>query len=148
MKKVITTSLLYLFLCSCDIPEKGKQKEQRKLYIFSHYDACININWYCYSTIGGFSVSLVDFVDKKTNSLYTIRSFYLSDVDVYGDTLKLELWSKDTSGLTLSGIPCFKFIVIDTNGDQNKNGIEARISRMIDAKIDYTRPHTYKSKVK
>jgi hypothetical protein len=144
MKIICYFNLLLLLMSSCNHQEKGK--ERNKIYIYSVYGKWVNILWYCYSNIGGFSGSKIDFEDKTNGKTETIESFYLSDINVDKDTLKLQLWKNDTSGMNISKIPCFKNIQIDTTGDQNKNGIDARISRIIDAKIDYSKPHNFDSR--
>ena len=141
--------LFFLSACTFQEPKKGENKmetSQRRLYIYSTSNDCVSIDWYCYSNIGGFSNSKVEFRNKDNNNIVTIENYYISDILVLGDTLKLQFWSKDTSGINISKIPCFKNIKIDATGDQNKNGIDARISRILNKKIDYTKPHNFDSK--
>lgn len=146
MKKIVYIISLVILIKSCNTIEE--EKEQQKLYLFSYSNEQVNIYWYCYSSIGGFSVSKIDFINQKTKEINTIRSFYFTDIKVYKDTLLLQFWNSDTSGLNVSGIPYFKHVLIDTTGDQNKNGIDARISRMLNAKIDFKKPHDFISTVK
>jgi len=146
MKLFYFFSLLLFIINSCNSVDKVKQ--QNKIFIYSASNDCVNIDWYCYSNVGGFSISKVDFKNKSDKSIGTIESFYLSDIEINKDTLKLQFWNSDTSGINISKISCFKNIKVDTTGNQNKNGIDARVSRIIDAKIDYTKRHNFDSKWK
>ena len=46
------------------------------------------------------------------------------------------------------GIPYFRNVKISTDGNQNQNGLEARVSRLIDANVDFSKPHNFNSRAK
>jgi hypothetical protein len=150
MKFIFLYVAMFLLLLACNSQQKSKgddlESSRKKIYIYSTSNDCVNINWYCYSNIGGFSSSNIEFADKNTGYTLVMSNYYISDIEIKKDNLKIQFWSGDTSGIIASKIPCFKHILIDTTGDQNKNGIDARISRILEANIDYTKPHKFYSK--
>lgn len=139
---------LALVCISCNMPKKQNdfEKRQSRLYIFSTSNYCVEIDWYFYSKIGGFSNSIIEFRRRDTKDTVTLESYYLSDIQIADNALKIQLWSNDTAGIDILQIPCFVHVEIDTSGDQNKNGIDARITRIIEAGVDYTKPHNFNSR--
>jgi hypothetical protein len=147
--KILFYFFLISFWAACNLRDNSDgQHTNKRLYIYSTSNNCIDIDWYCYSDIGSFANSKIEFRKKGVSDIVTLEGYYVSDIEISKDTLKIQLWRNNISGMNISKIPCFKIIQIDTTGDQNKNDIEARMARIIKAKIDYTKPHHFDSRAK
>jgi len=142
--KFILMYCLILFSCNQDNGALNNLPEN-PIYLKTIQNDSIIINWTCRSTIGSFCCSELEITNLRTGLATKVLNEYISNINLKKNILEVELWKNDKYNLDTLTVDYLNNILIDTTGNQNRNGTAARISRLQDAQIDFTKPHNYNS---
>jgi hypothetical protein len=127
-------SLFVLILLSC-------HSQDRKIFVKSlNANSSKRIDWYFYSLLNNFSRSYVQLSQNNENSVTIFESFFISDINLKGDTLKVELYKNDYK---IDSTEVFRrrlIITVDTTGKM-WNQASSRLGRLQKKNVDYFKPH-------
>jgi hypothetical protein len=133
MKDILFFSFLVAVLLSCSSADK-------KIFIKSEKSgSSIRVDWYFYSLPSNFSRSYIQ-LSKADNESKVFESFYISDFNLKGDTLSVQLYRNDFEVdsvlLKKNGFN----ISVDTTGSI-WNQASSRLGRLQRKNVDYFKPH-------
>lgn len=133
MRLIVVSSLFFISFLSCE-PDK-------KIFV-----KCIQlkdnarVDWYFHSLITNFSRSYIQVVDSKNDSYKVFESFYISNIEMVKDTLKIQLFKNDYKADSAILQNLKLSIFLDTTGGQ-WNDAASRLGRLMDKNVDHSNPH-------